>query len=383
MLPTSNKQNILPQVSGVGNAGGGGRKYESPLLIFTCNRANYLADTLKDIFDYIPRTCQIGCPIVISQDGTNQKVAEVIRDYQQKFNTEGIPLVHIQHKQSLRGPVTSNKAYEALAKHYKWALTELFDGKVSPTMPIPQRVIILEEDLHIAPDFFSYFQATSQLLDDDRTLIAVSAFNDNGHVVYDPKRLLRSDFFPGLGWMMTRSLWIEELQSKWPDGYWDDWLRDPAQRQGRQVIRPEISRTYHFGTKGGASNNQFGTILSDVKLNKENVDWMSEDLSYLENTAYNAQYGKLVQASRQVSSLDEALNTIQTENVRLEYQNYEDFRRLANRVHIMDDEKAMVPRTAYKGIVETRPTTNNDGHHILFLTPPIQQLREDFPAFAN
>ena len=37
------------------------------------------------------------------------------------------------------------------------------------------RVIILEEDLEIAPDFFEYFAATSPLLDADPTLLTVYA----------------------------------------------------------------------------------------------------------------------------------------------------------------------------------------------------------------
>jgi len=45
----------------------------------------------------------------------------------------------------------------------------------------------------------------------------------------------------------------------------------------------------------------------------------------------------------------------------------------------MDDEKAMVPRTAYKGVVETRP----HGNHILFLTPPMEELRKEFAAAAT
>lgn len=47
-----------------------------------------------------------------------------------------------------------------------------------------------------------------------------------------PAKLYRSDFFPGLGWMMTKTLW-QELQPKWPERYWDDWMREPAQRKGR------------------------------------------------------------------------------------------------------------------------------------------------------
>jgi alpha-1,3-mannosyl-glycoprotein beta-1,2-N-acetylglucosaminyltransferase len=359
-------------------------KYDTPLLIFTCNRANYLADTLHDIFEYLPRPCQIGCPIIISQDGNDEQVSQVIRDYQQKLQAEGIPLVHLQHHQALRGAaISANRAYQALAQHYGWALTKLFNGNIeSSAFPLPKRVMILEEDLHIARDFFAYMQATAPLLDKDPTLFAVSAFNDNGHAVHDPKRLLRSDFFPGLGWMMTRTLWVEELQPKWPEAYWDDWLREPAQRKERQVIRPEVSRTYHFGTKGGASNNQFGNLLSGVKLNTEMVDWMAEDLSYLEGESYKRQYGQLLKDSKSVLTLQEALKAIKMENVRLAYKNFKEFAFLAKQVKIMDDEKAMIPRTAYMGVVETRPVDNNDGHHLLFLTPLVEQLRENFAAFA-
>lgn len=35
-----------------------------------------------------------------------------------------------------------------------------------------------------APDFFEYFAATVPLLDRDETLMAVSAWNDNGQVAH-------------------------------------------------------------------------------------------------------------------------------------------------------------------------------------------------------
>ena len=33
-----------------------------------------------------------------------------------------------------------------------------------------------------------------------------------------PELLYRSDFFPGLGWMITDRLW-DELRDKWPKSY--------------------------------------------------------------------------------------------------------------------------------------------------------------------
>ena len=51
-------------------------------------------------------------------------------------------------------------------------------------------------------------------------------------------------------------------------------------------------------------------------------------------------------------------------SARLEYDGFTNFRQLADKLGIMDDEKAMVPRTAYRGIVEARV-----GKSLLFLTP--------------
>jgi len=345
--------------------------HESPLIIFTCKRAQYLSKTLDDILQNIPHACRFGCPIVISEDGVHPAVNEVVLEYKSKFEDIGVPLYHIQH----RGSASVKDPYHALSQHYGWALNELFQGKIDPMLPIPQRVIILEEDLNTAPDFFSYMEATSKLLDNDPSLFAVSAFSDNGHLVSDPKRLLRSDFFPGLGWMMARALW-SELESKWPQAYWDDWLREPQQRKNRQVIRPEVSRTYHFGSKGGASHNQFGSILERVKLNRLPIDWIHEDISYLRESDYNNRYAKELQAAKRVSSFAEAQTLVKSENVRLEYTTFREFQKFARILNIMDDEKATIPRTAYKGVIETRP----DGNHLLFMTPPIDKLRSSFPG---
>jgi alpha-1,3-mannosyl-glycoprotein beta-1,2-N-acetylglucosaminyltransferase len=89
-------------------------------------------------------------------------------------------------------------------------------------------VVILEEDLRISPDFFDYFAYTAPLLDSDSRLLTVSAFNDNGEegLVRDPTRILRSDFFPGLGWMMTRqTVGTQSSRQSGPWEFWDDWLR--------------------------------------------------------------------------------------------------------------------------------------------------------------
>jgi len=309
-----------------------------------------------------------------------------VQEYSAKFQAKGIPLIHMQHDQKLPPPPAQGKlraryspvsAYRALAQHYGWAIQQVFDG-LDASLPTADRVIILEEDIHTAPDFFSYMKATSVILDQDSSLLAVSAYNDNGHQVKDTHRILRSDFFPGLGWMMTRKLWKEELESKWPPAYWDDWLREPAQRKNRHVLRPEVSRTFHFGDKGGTSRNQFGSILSRVRLNQDAVDWTQQDLSYLHEQPFDEQYGKLLATASLATTIKDAIDRVKTSNIRVEYTSLDEFKRYAEDLDIMKDEKAGIPRTAYKGVVEVRPYDE----HILFLTPVTAKLEASFPALA-
>lgn len=85
-----------------------------------------------------------------------------------------------------------------------------------------RNVVLYTDDLDIAPDFFEYFLGTYPLLIKDSSLWCISAWNDNGKSeLVDEKGhhlLYRTDFFPGLGWMLTKDTW-KELGPKWPKSY--------------------------------------------------------------------------------------------------------------------------------------------------------------------
>jgi alpha-1,3-mannosyl-glycoprotein beta-1,2-N-acetylglucosaminyltransferase len=216
------------------------------------------------------------------------------------------------------------------------------------------RVIILEEDLQIAPDFYEYFGSLKTMLDNDSSLLCISAFNDNGFInsVKDNKFLYRSDFFPGLGWMLTKKLW-DEYSLIWPKAYWDDWLREPERRKGRHIIRPEVSRTYHYGRKG-VSNSEFGSFLDNIKLNSEYIKFSNIDLSYLQLDNWDSTYINAVKNSP-IVTIDNFNNNYK--EVRILYSRLEggtdSFVHIAHWAGVMDNIKAGVPRTAYKGVVST------------------------------
>ena len=194
--------------------------------------------------------------------------------------------------------------------------------------------------------------ATRPLLDKDESLFCVSAWNDNGKegFVKDNKLLYRTDFFPGLGWMLTRRLW-EELETKWPLGFWDDWMRNPDQRKNRACIMPEVSRSKTFGRIGVSQGQFFDQYLKFIELNKDFYPFLKADLTYLLKANYDRDFIRKV-TSKPVVNVEDVLNdSFQGDAVRILYSSKAEIESLTRQFGLMTDLKAGVPRTAYKGIV--------------------------------
>ncbi|XP_070662164.1 alpha-1,3-mannosyl-glycoprotein 2-beta-N-acetylglucosaminyltransferase-like [Malus domestica] len=314
------------------------------VVIMACNRADYLERTVKSVLKYQSSVAS-KFPLFVSQDGSHPAVKQMALSYDQ--------LTYMQHLDYV--PVHAERpgeliAYYKIARHYKWALDGLFyKHKFS-------RVIILEDDMEIAPDFFDYFEAAAALLDKDKSIMAVSSWNDNGQkqFVHDPNILYRSDFFPGLGWMLARSTW-DELSPKWPKAYWDDWLRLQENHKGRQFIRPEVCRTYNFGEHGSSLGQFFKQYLEPIKLNDVPVDWKSMDLSYLMEDKYLKHFADIVKKAKPIHGSDLVLKARNIGgDVRIQYNDQPDFEYIAGQFGIFEEWKDGVPRTAYKGIVVFR-----------------------------
>ena len=179
-------------------------KIVAAILVIACNRPQvqrYLDSLLRH------RPLEEKFPIIVSQDCDHEETARVIAGYGKKVHS-------IKHPDlsdiSLPGASSTLKRYFKLSRHYKWALTQAFDIMQYDT------IIIVEDDLEVAPDFFEYFEATESL---------------------------------SQAWMdAKKTLWYK-LRPKWPASFWDDWMLHPEQRKERACIRPEIPRVATFECK--------------------------------------------------------------------------------------------------------------------------------------
>uniref|UniRef100_A0A8C5D8G2 Protein O-linked-mannose beta-1,2-N-acetylglucosaminyltransferase n=1 Tax=Gouania willdenowi TaxID=441366 RepID=A0A8C5D8G2_GOUWI len=171
--------------------------------------------------------------------------------------------------------------------------------------------IVLEEDLDISIDFFSFLSQTIHLLDQDDSLYCISAWNDQGyeHTAEDPALLYRVESMPGLGWLLKKSLYKDELEPKWPTPEklwdWDMWMRMPEQRKGRECIIPDVSRSYHFGIIGLNMNGYFHEVY--FKKHKFNTvpNVQLRNVDSLKRDAYEAQIQNLL---REAEVLDHSKN---------------------------------------------------------------------------
>ncbi|XP_030375405.1 alpha-1,3-mannosyl-glycoprotein 2-beta-N-acetylglucosaminyltransferase [Scaptodrosophila lebanonensis] len=313
-----------------------------PILVFACNRVS-VKDCLENLVRYRPSLKQF--PIIVSQDCGDEATKSVI----QQFGKQ-VTLIEQPDQSDIKVPPNEKKfkGYYKISRHYGWALNTTF--RVGFDF-----VVIVEDDLNVAPDFFEYFLGTHKLLKKDPSLWCISAWNDNGKAnVVDtsqPELLYRTDFFPGLGWMLTKDLWAE-LSVKWPKSFWDDWIRHPAQRKERACIRPEISRTRTFGKIGVSNGMFFDKYLKYIKLSTDFVEFTKINMSYLLKENYDSTFLRRVYIYPLVTYDELRRNLIAIKGpVRIQYNTRDQYKRLTRMLGLMDDLKSGVPRTGYHGIV--------------------------------
>ncbi|KAJ8925529.1 hypothetical protein NQ315_009368 [Exocentrus adspersus] len=336
-----------------------------PVLVFACNRVT-INKCLDRLIQYRPDPDLF--PVIVSQDCSHEETKSVIEKYGNQ-----VSLIQQPDQSDIQVPPKEKKfkGYFKIARHYGWALNQMFFNFNFST------VIIVEDDLEVSPDFFEYFLGTYPLLIKDQSLWCISAWNDNGKDglvnMNRPDLLYRTDFFPGLGWMLTKALWLE-LYTKWPRAYWDDWIRDPLQRKGRSCIRPEISRTRTFGKTGVSNGMFFEKHLKYIKLNEEFVPFTKMNLSYLLKENYDNSFVGDVYRCPVVNYQDVREGKVNYSGaVRITYRTRDEYKIITKKLGLMDDFKSGVPRTAYKGIVtffykgrtvHLAPTANWKGYDV-------------------
>jgi hypothetical protein len=179
----------------------------------------------------------------------------------------------------------------------------------------------------------------------------VSAWNDHGMRENKIAELRRTNIFPGLGWMLKRELWEVELREKWPDAYWDDWMRENNQTKGRDCVYPSVSRTKTFGSQGSSFGLFFDEFLKNTVLNSQNIDWKKQNLDYLEKSNWDKNMFDRIEDAKMISSLSELDSNVSQKDFRILFSSSYDYEKIAKQLHLMEDLKLGQPRGSHNGVL--------------------------------
>jgi len=247
------------------------------IIVICHKRTRLLRDTIQSLLSV--RGVRLS-QIVAIQDGSDGLVKAIIRD---EFGVALLQNVN-NYEDDFHGKPRDLGSMR-IARHYKFALDQGFKH-----FGLARGLIIVEDDMLFSPDFLEYFLYACPLLELDSSLWTASAWNDNGFqgFVHDRHALLRTDHFPGLGWVMLRKLWENEFREKWPEEHWDWFLRDPVAVGSRDSLYPSVSRVFHTGTSGTYMNEKLHEqYYQHILHNKDDgFRWSPQDFSDMVETRY-------------------------------------------------------------------------------------------------
>ena len=220
------------------------------IVVICNNRPELLEKTLKSIVTANQFSHTGINNLYISQSGNDPAVSKVIEEYPNVYQNID----------------KDKKVATRLAKHFRWTFTKLFEETNCDGF------VVIEDDLELSPDFLDYFRTVVPFLEADNTLLTASLWNDLGfkHNTRDKTIVKRTDFFPGLGWYLSRHVWDNILGPEWPDHDWDWYVRDKALKLKLDCLIPEIPRDYHVASTGTyMTKSFFNKYFKNININRD------------------------------------------------------------------------------------------------------------------
>ena len=227
-------EELIPSFEGLG------QKSAWHLLVLTHTRPAMLQRCLKTL---------------LSLSGIENFDISVSIDSKEKLGEVEEILTHLENENPwlknrlrviLKAPSHFRDSAQALSDHVMFGLDELYSGSA-------QYGVFVEEDLVPSKDFIEYLQIAAGIIDKDKSLFCASAWNDNAFEPFagDNLKFLRTNGFPGYGWLTTRRT-ANLVRGKMPYGAvnWDGWLADEVKQMQMECIVPEVPRIRHLGGGG-------------------------------------------------------------------------------------------------------------------------------------
>jgi hypothetical protein len=246
-------------------------EYSTAFVLLAHNRFDYIKRTIGKVLE--ARESE-KFSILVSVD--SKELEDAVREAVLSVpNPKEIPIQYISSELPF-ATAAKFKGEPAIGRHLAAVFNHVF------RQSLYEYVIVLEDDLDVSPDFFEYFASVGELLHPrhpaSKGLFCASAWNDHAfsNLELDPSRAIRTDWYPGLGFLIHRSAWLGNLESEWPiwdtqERNYDHWLRFHSTiMKTKDCIAPEMPRTHHFALTGMHVVGSAGDIYSRMRLSDGN-----------------------------------------------------------------------------------------------------------------
>ena len=169
--------------------------------------------------------------------------------------------------------------------------------KVCPAFKHSKYFIVLEEELILAPDFLYFLAQLPPVLENDESLLGVSAFNYHGFEMTSSKHstVYRVGEFPGLGFLMKMSVFWNGLKGNaevfGKNRAWDGWRIPFLNMSHGEMLVPDVSRVFRQPYEGSNNDEDY---LVDL-FNTHRVTNLERDVKLTDLDKLTAEkYEKLI-----------------------------------------------------------------------------------------
>ncbi|CAF3773594.1 unnamed protein product [Rotaria sordida] len=272
--------------------------YSTPILIIAGISHNSLRMCLETL---------------LMQPGIN--VENVIVAVDEKF-TEPLALIDLF---GFRGEKTSNSS--TYIEHYEKSLKrvwEIYSNK--------DKIIVIEEDLILSPDFLYTLALLSETFRKDETIGAIQMWNPNSYDIINGsiELIYRVDQFYGLGYLLRRSFYEKNMKDSFKDccskRVWEKWTFSDT--SSSSFLMPDVSRVFRRPIDGNRINTKHvETLFNRRRRTCLNPFPPLSNIDILRKDKYDAQLTKSVNSATLIKSSEgcetinnNVYNLIQSQN---------------------------------------------------------------------
>ncbi|CAF1001251.1 unnamed protein product [Rotaria sordida] len=250
---------------------------------------------------------------LLMQPGIN--VENVIVAVDEKF-TEPLALIDLF---GFRGEKTSNSS--TYIEHYEKSLKRVWEIHSNK-----DKIIVIEEDLILSPDFLYTLALLSETFRKDETIGAIQMWNPNSYDIINGsiELIYRVDQFYGLGYLLRRSFYEKNMKDSFKDccskRVWEKWTFSDT--SSSSFLMPDVSRVFRRPIDGNRINTKHvETLFNRRRRTCLNPFPPLSNIDILRKDKYDAQLTKSVNSATLIKSSEgcetinnNVYNLIQSQN---------------------------------------------------------------------